>query len=750
MSRVELVNRREFLGGLFSAGTLVLASTFLPEEAAAAQGASSARGWQSGVYLAIEPTGLVHIVAHRSEMGTGIRTGLPKILAEELEADWKQVRIDQATGDTKYGNQNTDGSCSIVDFLVPFRDAGASARIMLERAAAAKWGVAASECKAKNHQVVHTPTGRRLGYGELAALASSQPVPAKGELTYKSPKDYRYVGKDTPITDLDELCNGKAVFGIDAVRPGMVFASVERPPVYGGTLRSCDDSAALKVRGVKQTVTLGAPKEPILFQPLGGVAVVADNSWAAMQGRKQLKVEWNLGDNAKYDSDAFRDSLLAAARQPQKVVRKVGDVDAELARGGKVHEAEYYTPLLAHVPMEPPAAVAEWRDGKVIAWAATQNPQAVQETVASVLGIDKKDVICHVTLLGGGFGRKSKPDYIAEAALISKQVGKPVKIVWSREDDVRHDYYHTTAAMYLKAAVDGKGKPTALLQRTVFPTIGSTFDSKARYGADFEMAHGWLDMPFDIPNIRAENGPAQNHVRIGWLRSVANIYHAFAIQSFIDELAAAAGRDRIEYFLDVLGAPRQIDYAAEGTANSNYGRSLKDHPVDTGRMRRVVETVARQSGWSRKKSRSGHGFGFAAHRSFLSYVAAVAEVETDRQGKVRIRRMDIAVDAGQVIDPDRVRSQFEGAAAFGASIALLGEIGVRGGRIQQSNFHDFQVVRIDQAPYETRVHLVPSNHSPGGVGEPGVPPSVAAIVNAVFAATGKRVRHLPISKTRLV
>lgn len=750
MSEVKVVSRREFLEGVCSAGALLLACSYGPAEVLAATAGASRSALQPSVYLAVEPNGTVIIVTHRSEMGTGVRTGLPMVAADELDADWKRVKIEQGIGDVKYGSQNTDGSSSIVDFYTAFREAGATARLMLERAAATKWGVTAGDCKARNHQIVHIPTGRTLGFGELVTVAAGQPVPPKAELRFKSPAEFKYIGKGVPITDLDDMCNGKAVFGIDARMPGMVYASVERPPVYGGKLKSCDDSAARKVRGVKEVVTIDGPGAgPILFQPLGGVAVIADNSWTAMQGRKQLKLEWDLGPNATYDSEAFKSTLVEAARQPQKVVRKVGDVDAEFKRG-KVIEADYYTPLLAHAAMEPPAAVAEYKDGKVVAWACTQNPQAVQETVANAVGIKKEDVTCHVTLLGGGFGRKSKPDYVAEAAVLSKKLGKPVKIVWSREDDIQHDYYHTVAAMHMKATVDAKGRPTAWLQRSVFPTIASTFDPAAQYGADFEMSHGWVDMPFDIANIQTENGPAQNHFRVGWLRSVANIYHAFAIQSFLDELAAAAGRDRIEYFLDVLGAPRQIDYEKEGTKNFNYGRSLKDHPVDTARMRKVVELVAEKSGWAKKKSKKGHGFGFAAHRSFISYVAAVAEVEVDKQGVVHIKRVDIAADAGQVIHPDRVVAQFEGAAVFAASIALLGEITVKEGRIQQSNFHNYPVARINQAPYETHVHLVPSNHLPGGVGEPGVPPTVAAITNAVFAATGKRVRSLPISKTKLV
>jgi isoquinoline 1-oxidoreductase subunit beta len=743
MSDVFRISRRGFLKGTFSAGALILCARLAPGETAAAE--ETAAAWYPSVYLGIEPTGTVIIVAHRSEMGTGIRTALPMVAADELEADWGLVRIEQALGDPKYGDQNTDGSKSIRDFYDPLRRAGATARLMLERAAAARWGVPARECRARQHQVVHAASGRTAGFGELAALAAKQPVPKREEVRFKTPAEFRYVGKGVPIYDIAAICTGRAVFGIDARRPGMVYAAIERSPVLGGWLKSYDDRAARKVGGVERTVVLDAAKPPYAFQALGGVAVIADSSWGAQQGRRKLLVEWEPGENSEYDSDVYRKSLMESARRPQKVVRDIGDVAAAFARAGKVHEAEYYVPHLAHAPMEPPAAVAEYRDGKVEVWAATQNPQAAQAAVAGALGIDKKDVICHVTLLGGAFGRKSKPDYVVEAALLAKKIGKPVQVAWSREDDIRFDYFHSVAAMYMKAAIDKQGRPTAWLQRSVFPPIGSTFDAAARYGGDNELSQGWLDVPFAIPNLRAENGPAQNHVRIGWFRSVANIYHAFAVQSFIDELAALAGRDRIAYFLEVLGAPRLLDFPAEGTKYANYGKPLDQYPWDTGRLRRVVETVAERSGWAKQKPGKGRALGFAAHRSFLTYVAVVAAIEVDDKGGIRIPRVDVAVDAGRVVHPERVRAQFEGAAVFAASAALMGEITATRGAIRQSNFDDYPVARITEAPFETHVHLLPGEGPPTGVGEPGVPPVIPALTNALFAATGKRVRQLPIS-----
>ncbi len=748
MIHVTRHSRRGFLGQMFSAGTLILGAG--PLSSGHLNAAQTAAPWMPNVFVGIAPNGLVTILAHRSEMGTGIRTALPLVLADELEADWKRVKVEQALGNTKYGSQNTDGSCSIRDFVEIVRDSGAAARLMLERAAASKWSVPVSEVEARNHEVVHTKSGKKLGFGELVALAAKQPVPQKSELTYKPAAKYRYVGKDIPIIDQDDIVAGKGTFGMDAHVPGMVYASIERSPVYGGKMKSFDDAAAKQVKGVEGIVVIDAFTPPHGFQPLGGVAVIANSTYAAMQGRKKLKVEWESGPNATFDSAAFKKTLQDTARKPQKVVRNVGNVDAAFAGATKTMEAEYYVPMLAHAPMEPPVALADFKDGKLTCWCPTQNPQAVQDTVAAVLGIKKEDVICHVTLLGGGFGRKSKPDYVAEAALLSKKLGKPVKVVWSREEDIRFDYYHTVGAMYLKAAVDAKGAPSAWLQRSVFPTIGSTFNPAAEYGEEFELGMGLTDTPFAVPHMRAENGPAKNHFRIGWMRAVANIYHAFGVHSFIDELAAAAGRDRVEYLLATLGPDRKIDFAAEGTKFWNNGQSAEKFPFDSARLRRVIQLAADKSGWANKKPSKNRALGIAAHRSFLTYVCAVVEVEVDDKGVVHIPRVDLAIDAGQIIHPDRVRAQFEGAAVFGTSLALMGEITAADGRIQQSNFHNYPVARINEAPMATNVYIVPSDAPHSGVGEPGVPPIAPAITNAIFAATGKRIRELPIKKTKLV
>jgi isoquinoline 1-oxidoreductase beta subunit len=745
MNNIQNASRRGFLKGAFAAGTFVLGVHLVPESLWANGSTNAATLFQPDMFLGIAGDGTVTILAHRSEMGCGSRTALPLVVADELDADWCKVKIEQADGDAKYGDQDTDGSHSVRSFFDQMRQVGATGRAMLITAAANTWSVSEKECTTEPGFVVHKASARKLSYGELSAAAAKLPVPSKESVTLKNRSEWRYIGKDNALFDLSDIVAGKAIFGMDAKVPGMLYASIEHPPVLGQKIKSYDDKAALKVRGVKQTLTIDTFKPPHHFQPLGGVAVIADNTWAAFQGRKALKIDWDTSPHAVYNSDEFRKTLESTSRQPGKVVRNVGDVDAEFAKGGKIIEAEYYTPHLAHASMEPPVAVAEYRDGKVVAWAPTQSPQAVQETIASLLQIKKEDVTCHVTLLGGGFGRKSKPDQVAEAAILSKQLGKPVKVVWTREDDIQFDFFHSVAAMYLKAAVGPDGKPTAWLQRTVYPPIGSTFDVNAKYAED-EMGLGWNNLPFDIPNHRAENGPADAHVRIGWLRSVANIYHAFAIHSFADELANAANQDSVQYLLQLIGPPRIVPLQA----GPDEQEEQKRYPLDTARLRRVVEMVAEKSGWGKRPSGKGYGLGIAAHRSFLTYVATVVEVQVDDQGQVQIPNVWTALDAGTIVASDNVRNQFEGAANFGASLALLSEITVANGIVNQRNFGDYRLVRMGSAPKHTSVYIVESDAPPAGAGEPGVPPFAPALYNAIHAATGKRIRELPLSKTKLV
>jgi isoquinoline 1-oxidoreductase beta subunit len=748
MTTIMNMSRREVLKGAAIASGLVLGFHIGFRKFPVAE-AATVSTFEPNVYLAIDETGLVTVMAHRSEMGTGIRTGLPMVLADELEADWKRVKVVQAQGDPKYGDQNTDGSRSMRQFYQPMRVAGATARQMLEVAAAQIWGANANDCQARNHVVVHVPTGRQLPFGDLVKVAASLPVPSADhiDLRFKPASKRIYVGRPVPIVDLDDIVRGKATYGIDVSLPGMKHASIERCPVYGGKAISFDASEALKVAGFEQVIEIPATPIPSGFNPLGGIAVIANNTWSAQQGRQKLKIEWDYGPNTSHDTTSYRAQLEATAKQPGRVVRNEGNVDRALAAAPRRVSADYFVPYYAHAPMEVPVAVARVVGNKCEAWAPTQNPQAARTTAAQLLGVPESDVTINVTLLGGGFGRKSKPDYVAEAALLSQRIGAPVKVTWTREDEIRHDYYHAICAQHLEAGLEADGRPTAWLHRTVFPAIEATFQPDVTYGSAGELQQGVTDMPYALENVRCENGAATNYVRIGWYRSVYNIPHAFAVCSFADELAAAAGKDPVEYLRQLLGEPRKLDFKAMNVDYPNYGASLDDYPVDTGRLRGVLDLVARNSEWGRPLP-TREGRGVAVHRSFLTYVAAIVNVAVGNDGQITVPRVDLALDCGLVVNPDRVRAQFEGAAIMGISNALYSNISIKQGRIEQSNFGDYLVARTD-ITLETHVHIVESNTPPAGVGEPGVPPIAPAICNAIFAATGKRIRALPVDPGEL-
>ena len=484
------------------------------------------------------------------------------------------------------------------------------------------------------------------------------------------------------------------------------------------------------------------------MQALVGVAFLAENTYAAFQGKKKVKVEWTKSEHSVWNSDAFRKELEATARKPCKVVRENGNVDEAFTKGGKIVEAEYYAPMLVHASMEPPAALAAYRDGKVEVWAPTQGPQGMQEAIAAAVGVKKEDVTVHVTLLGGAFGRKSFPDFAIEAAVLSKKTGRPVKVVWSREDDIKAGTYHSVAAMYFKASLAADGKPTAWLQRSVFPPIASTFDPSGQYADAGEIGLGFSDVPFALPNHRAENGPAQAHTRIGWFRSVANIYHAYGIHSFVGELAHAAGKDPVEYVLKLLGPDRIVPKSELAKDYTNYDGDYEKYPIDTARFRRVVQMAAEKAGWGKEKMGNGFGMGLAVHRSFLTYVATVVQAEV-KDGQVILRQVDTALDAGTVVNPTIARQQFEGAAVMGTSLAFYGEITATNGVIDQTNFDTFPVARMNVAPRQTNIHIVENEAPPAGIGEPGLPPVAPAIYNAIFAATGKRIREMPLTKAGL-
>ncbi|MFN5454936.1 molybdopterin cofactor-binding domain-containing protein [Bradyrhizobium sp.] len=753
--KVENVSRRAILQTLGLAGGFVLAAPLLSRPAFAAYETGAGKMPHGTVvdpkiFVSIAPDGIVSILAHRSEMGTGVRTSLPLIVAEEMEADWTKVRVVQAPGDEmKFGNQDTDGSRSTRHYLLPMRQIGAMARAMLEAAAAKRLGVPASEVKAVNHEVVHSASGKRLGFGELAADAANQPVPAVDSVQLKSPKDFRYLGKgQVSIVDLHDITVGKARYGADVRLPGMKYAVIARPPLTGGKVKSFDSAEALKVPGVEQVLEVKGWPWPSKFQPLGGVAVVARNTGAAIKGRDALKVEWDDGPNAAYDSVAYRAELEAAARQPGLVVRQEGDVEAALKSADKIVTGEYYLPHFAHASMEPPVAVADVKGDKAELWAPVQSPGGTREDVAKTLQIPPENVTVNVTLLGGGFGRKSKCDFALEAALLSKTLGAPVKVQWTRDDDIQHDFLHTVSVERIEAGLDKSGKVVAWRHRSVAPTILSTFAAGADHAAPFELGMGLVDMPFEIANIQCENPAAKAMTRIGWFRSVSNIPRAFAVQSMVGELAHATGRDQKDMLLELIGTPRVVKLASVKDL-WNYGEPYESYPIDTGRLRRVVEFVAEKGNWGRSLPK-GHGLGIAAHRSFVSYIATIVEVSVDDKGKLLVHQVDSAIDCGVFVNPERIQSQLEGAAIMGLSLAKYGEVSFKNGRVQQRNFDDHPVVRIDEAPLVTNVHIVPADADtpPSGVGEPGVPPFAPALANAIFAATGKRLRALPSGNQR--
>lgn len=763
------VSRRHILKGLAATGALVIAARWdlaLAQEEERQYGADAMpHGWvdNPNVFIHLDPDGTVTVVNHRAEMGQGIRTSLVMVAADELGADWEHVRVEQAPGDEEtYGNQNTDGSRSMRHWFDPMRRAAAAARGMLEQAAAEQWGVPVDQCRAGVHVVVHTPSGRELGFGELAAAASQLPVPNRDTLRLKPRDEWRYIGQLTGPTrelggdevtrplaiDGEEIITGRAVYGADVQLDDMLVAVIARPPVYGARLASVDDAAAREVAGVVRVVPVEGTGQPAAFQPLGGVAVVAENTWADIEGRRALEIEWDLepaGNNANYDTTTYREALEEAARSPGQVIRDRGDIETALSDAERRLEATYSMPHMPQAPMEPPVALARLANGRAEIWAPLQNPQAAREGVASHLGLEYEDVTVNVTLLGGGFGRKSKPDFVFEAATLAREFeGRPVRVQWTREDDIHHAYFHAVSVDRLEAGLDADGKALGWRHRTLSPSIASLFAEDPEHKQPFELGMGFNTLPFAIPAMRLENPEAEAHVRIGWFRSVYNLPHAYAIQSFAAELAAAAGRDHRDYLFELLGPAREIDPREIGES-WNYGEDPERYPINVGRLRAVLERATQAADWDRERP-PGRGLGLAVHHSFVSYAAVVFDVEVDDQGTLTIHSADIAFDCGTQVNPERIRAQMEGACIMGIGIALHSEVTASEGRIQQDNFHQFLIPRISHAPRVTRVHLI--NDDPeapmGGVGEPGLPPVAPALCNAIHAATGKRIRRLPI------
>ncbi len=742
----SLLTRRTFLSTSAVAGGSLLVAFHLPRSGARVQAASSAdKPFAPNAWLEIAATGEIKIWCGRSEIGQGVRTNLPMIVAEELCCDWKRVQIAQADLDPKYGEQLTGGSLSTRTSYTNLRKAGAAAREMLVSAAAAEWQVERSECQAENSTVSHRRTKRTLSYGQLAVRASAILPPADPPL--KNPADFKLIGKPTRRTDAPLKVTGSAVFGLDVRLPGMLFASVERSPVYGGSPRSFNAEevksaphvhAVFELKSAHLTHQFGETSGPgSRNYSCAGVAIVADSTWAAMQARKLLKVEWNEPPSSAESTASLHEKMHALASAPGAVIRNDGDFETAHTPAAKKIEAVYELPFLAHATMEPVNCTAHVRGDSCELWAPTQIPAAAAASVASALGIPRENIKVHVTFIGGGFGRRLIQDYAVEAALISRDAGAPVQVVWSREDDIRHDFYRPAACHILQAGLDSRGQLISWRHRGSSPSI-ETFYNGTGISPSAAAQVDSLDFPaLFVPNFRLEFTVAESGTPLGYWRSVDSSGNQFALSSFFDEAAHAAGCDPLEFLLAALGPARKIPLRNNET-------------FDVGRRRTVVELAAEKSGWH-KPLASGRGRGIAASFGWGSYAAHVAEVTCDRKtGAVHVDRMVCAIDCGTAINPLGIKAQMEGAINFGLAQTLKSAITVEAGRVQQSNFHDYEVLRMNDAPLIVEVYIVPSAEPPGGCGEPGVPSVAPAVGNAIFAATGKRVRHLPIRPADLL
>ncbi|MEL7467811.1 MAG: molybdopterin cofactor-binding domain-containing protein [Pseudomonadota bacterium] len=746
------VSRRGFLAGT-TAGFAVAAFAGNADAFARYKtgGETMAHGlrYDPHLFIAIDPDGTVTLTAHRSEMGTGSRTSLPMVIADEMGADWDKVKIIQAPGDEpKYGNQDTDGSRSMRHHIQSMRQMGASVRHMLAQAAADTAGVDVKDVSVGVHEV--TAGGQTFGFGDLAEAAMQVPVPAFEDLAFKDESEFRYIGqRKVPIYDLHDITTGKAIYGSDVSLPGMKVACIARPPVLGASPTRYDATEAWKVSGVEQVMGLPVSNIPAKFAPKGGIAVIASNTDAAIKGRDALQIEWGDSPHASYNSAEFTAEMRETAAKPGNVLRAVGDARAAIDGAAKTFKQQYHQAHMIHAMMEPPSAIAQVAEGKAEIWAPVQSPYGTRQDVAAALNMNEADVTVHVTLLGGGFGRKSKCDFVIEAALLSQKTGAPIRVQWTREDDIQHGFYHTTSVEELEVGMDANGAWTGYRHNSVAPSILSTFAPDSGHQFFIESGMGHLDHPFHVPNVSIENGKAMAHTRIGWFRAVSNIPRAWAQQTFLSELAAEQGQDELEAMLAAMGPDRKVDIKAENYPDDywDYGEVYENYPIDVGRWKNTLRLAAEKGGWG-KDMPEGEGLGLASHRSFVTYVAACAHVKMV-DGKITVPQIDMAIDCGFAANPERIESQLQGAAVQGMTAALYSAITYENGAVEQANYDTYEMVRSDNFPLKVNVHIVPHPFSvhASGVGEPGVPPVAPAIGNALFHATGKRFRDIPFGDT---
>ena len=717
---ISKLSRRDFLktAGVATGG-LVL-SVALPGNALAEKGIMKDANATLNAFIHLSDNGDTTIYCGRCEMGQGISTALPSAVADEMEADWSRVTVKQGDGDEKYGPQATGGSASIRVMYQPMREAGATAKAMLIAAAAKVWKTSPENCFAQAHFVINKTNQQKLAYGELASIAANMPIPEKPMLKNKS--DFNYIGKELPRHDQAAVVVGKRIYGVDTKLPGLKYAAIVHCPVLGGALKSIDKTAALKMKGVSDVVEI--PRFDIPFGSIGGVAVVANNSWTAQQAVKQLKIEWSLGENAIYDTKEYKQQLVKNVEKPATLASERGDIEKAFSAAKHKMSATYTGGHLSHAPMEPNASVVWVQKDSCEVWASTQSPADIQKVLGQYLERDPKDIIVHVAMAGGAFGRKFKCDYVHEAAVISQKTGSPIQLTWTREEDMRTGYYHSINAQHIEASMDENGNVTGWLHRAAFPSISTLFDpSLVRTPAN--SLDDITNHLFGVENCRVESGDAKAHTRIGWYRAVYAIFYGFAFSTFADELAYKAGKDPLSFVNKLLDN------------NKN-----KEQKAQVKRAKDILAIAADKSGWkNRDKLPEGQGIGLAVHYSFQSFVAMAVHVEVNGDD-IKVLNVDCAIDCGQVLNLDGATAQMEGAVVMGMSLALSTEITFRGGAVVNSNFHDYPVMRITDMP-NVRVHIPDSDESPTGLGEPGVAPFAPALSNAVFAASGKRYRDLP-------
>lgn len=717
MNGILNVSRRNFCRAGLLGGGLVLAFS-LPGRRAFGQAAPVGGSFAPSAFLRIDPKGETTVFANKSEMGQGVYTSLPMLIAEELEADWTKIKVEPAPVDPAFNHtqwgpvQGTGGSTSVRSEWERLRRVGAAARIMLVRAAAETWKVDPAACRAEKSFVIHEASKRRLSYANLVGMASRLKAPQ--DIPLKDPKEFKIIGQPVKRLDTPEKITGKAVFGFDVQFPGLLTAVVARPPVFGGKMKSFNSDKTKKIPGVKAIIPIAS-----------GVAVVAVGFWAATLGREALEIEWEEGPLSGLNTPALREEYAALARKPGLVAAARGNPDEALEKASKRLEAEYEVPYLAHACMEPLNCTVDFRGDRCEIWVGTQMQTGDRNAAARILDLKPEQVKLHTTYLGGGFGRRANPasDFVSEAAQIAKVIGKPIKLIWTREDDTRGGYYRPFWYNRIAAGLDESGNLTAWKHTLVGQSIlaGTPFEAMIRNGVDLTSVEGAHDLPYAVPNLLVDLHSPKTGVPVLWWRSVGHSQTAFVTESFIDEAAHGAGKDPFEFRRTLL----------------------EKHPRHKG----VLELAAEKAGWGNPLP-AGQARGIAVHESFGSFVAQVAEVSISSSGEIKIHRVVCAVDCGRVVNPDTVAAQMESGIVFGLTAALYGEITFKNGRVEQSNFNNYEMLRLNEMP-KVEVHIVPSEEALGGIGEPGVPPIAPAVANAIYVLAGKRLRRLPLRTEEL-